>query len=564
MVRCLCCLMAACLAALVPAACDDPHPDGDGDVDGDSDADGDSDSDVDEDGEADGDGDGDAGWPARFDPFVETLLDDLEGSTAYGVSVAVMEDGVVTFAEAFDSRDPDGAEPLRPSTLMQIGSTTKHMTATGLLRLVDGGHVSLDDTLESLLPELEFALDPTWDDQITLHLLLSHQSGLDDLVPWRGSPLDGSLASWTYRAWDEDAYLMSPPGAFWNYSNPGFVLAGLVTEVMDDRPWPDIMREDVFLPLGMDRTFARKAEVEDDGDYSLSYGIGLSDLGTGRESPLDMDDVGDAAWVRPAGLVWTTPTQMMLWADFVMRGDPSVLSDELRAEITRGQVDTLYQMGTMLYGYGMFVEGGYLTLDGTWYETPVWEHGGNTLSFSNLFYMLPEHDFALAICSSGFGTDFQPSVDAAVTTLVDLPDPTPAPEYEIDPTQLDRHVGHYLDPWNVGEMEVTRHGDALQISMPLLDEHGIPYSPDLVPLSTDIFYVDIDGAELDLTFIPLEAGGPSHYVRNRSFVAVREPEGKAREPLGRPLSRQDVVRWLIEARLEPSPHLRYLRARAAR
>ena len=558
------------LIVLAGAFACDGDADRDGDTDTDGDADGDADADVDADGEADEhadgevDGDGDAAWDPRFDAFVQALLDDLDASDAYGVSAAVMESGVVTFAQAFGSRGPDPADPLTPSALMQIGSTTKHMTAVALLRLVAAGRLSLDDTLESLLPELDFRLDPGWDDGVTLHLMLSHQGGFFDTVPWDGAADDDLLASWTYGTFDEQFFLMSPPGAFWNYSNPNFALAGLVTQALDDRAWPDIVREDLFVPLGMDRTFARKAEVEADGDYALSYGLGVDDLTTGRLGPVAMEDVPDPAWARPAGLVWTTPTQMMTWARFIMHGDASVLSDELRGLVTEGQVDTLYLMGTMLYGYGMFVESGYLTADGTWYAMPVWEHGGNTISFSNVLYILPEQDFALAICSSGLGTDFRHSTDVAVTTLVDLPEPSAAPAYVVDPTQFDRHVGTYNDPWNVGDMIISREGDTLEIDMPQLDRLGYDVSPELTPVSTATFYVYMDGTPLDLTFIPVEDGGPSVYVRNRSFVTVRVPEGSTPRPMRRAPTREDVARMLVRARLEASPLDRVLRSSRTR
>jgi CubicO group peptidase (beta-lactamase class C family) len=491
-------------------------------------------------------------WDPRFDPFVAALLQDLAASDAYGVSAAVMEDGVVTFAAAFGSKDPDGAEPLTPDTLMQIGSTTKQLTATALLRKVEDGAVTLDATLEEVLPALEFALDGTWDDQITLHHLLSHQGGLVDFILGSVSSEDDALAGFGYGGFAQQAYLMNPPGAFWNYSNPNFALAGLVTESLDTRPWPDIVLEDVFAPLGMDRTFPRKSEVEADGDFALSYGLGLDDLATGIPGPVAMEDVPDPAFDRPAGFVWTTPTQMMRWARFLRDGDPAVLADDLRAELTAEQVDTLYGAGTMFYGYGLFVERGYWTLDGDWYELPVWEHGGNTLSFSHIFYVLPEQGFAVAICSSAYGTDFSASLDAAITTLVELPQPTPGPEYVIDPAKFDGHVGAYLDPYNVGEVIITREGDALFVGMPTLEAYGYDVEPALEVISSDIFLAYIDGEPYDITFVRAAAEGLSTYVRNRSYVATRveaEGEGLPRPPP----TRAEVERWMVRSRLEPAP-----------
>ena len=490
------------------------------------------------------------GWDPRFDDFAQSLQQDLAMSKAYGVSAAVMENGVVTFAQAFGSKDSYGAVQLTPDTLMQIGSTTKQMTAVALLRNVEVGQVSLSDSLEQVLPLLEFALDGSWDDQVTLQHLLTHQGAFNDSLLW-ANPADSQLADYTYATFDDESFLMNPPGVFWNYSNPNFVLAGLISEALDVRAWPDIMKEDVFVPLGMNRTFLRKTEVEADGDYALSYGYGVDDLPNGYQGHVEMDMVPDPGWSRPAGFVWTTPTQMLTWAKFLMDGNPTVLGETLRLAINSEQVDTLHPVGSTFYGYGQFVHRGHLTEDGKWHETPVWEHGGNTWSFTNIFYVLPEHDFAVAICISGYGVNFFSSVDTAIMTLVELPAPTPAPEHPFVPSRLDDRVGTYLDEFNVGAMIITRDGDSLSIQMPDLVALGYDVQPALAAVTSEYFYVFIDGYPYDLTFIPLGGGGRSHFVRNRMFVTTRVPDGVIG---GRPtLTKANVERMLIRARLEPIP-----------
>lgn len=485
-------------------------------------------------------------WDPRFDPFVTALQTDLAQSNAYGVSAAVMENGVVTFARAFGSKDPEGVEPLTPDTLMQIGSTTKQMTATALLRKVESQATTLDATLEAALPLFDFALNPAWDDAISVRSLLTHQGGFYDYVPWDGGSDDALLAEHTYGEYGDHYFVMNPPGIFWNYSNPNFVLAGLLTEVLDTRPWPDLMRQDVFLPLGMTRTFLRKTEVEADGDYALSYGYGTDDITSSfpSEGPVDMEHMPDPAWARPAGLVWTTPSQMMVWAAFLMDGNPSVLSDALREELSKEQVDTLYFVGNMHYGFGLFVSRGYLALDSTWYPMQVWEHGGNTVSFSNIFYVLPEQRFSVAICSSAYTTDFERSLDAALTTLADLPEPQPAPQYVVDPARFHLHVGTYTDPYSVGDLMVTQDGDRLLVEMPTLEQY-YEVDPELVPASSEIFYLYINGEPYDLTFVPLVPGGQSEYVRNRLFVTTRVTAVPPPPP--RPLPSAERVASVIRA-----------------
>lgn len=494
---------------------------------------------------------GTGGWDGRFDPLVEALKQDLAASGAFGVSVAVLEKGEITFAQAFGSKDAQGTAPLTPHTLMQIGSTTKQLTAAAVLQKVESGAVSLDDDLETVLPMLDFALDPTWDDLLLVRHLISHQGGFYDYTEWNHLDDDARLASFTYGEFAGNIFLMSPPGAFWNYSNPNFSLAGLVTEELDTRAWPDILREDIFLPLGMDRTFLRKTEVEADGDYSLSYGItGVSDNTPGEVS---MGQMGDSAWVRPAGLAWTTPSQMATWSKFLMQGDDAVLGGALRGEITSEQVDTGFLSGNMHYGYGMFVWRGYLTNDDTWYPVRVWEHGGNTLSFTNALTILPDQEFAIVITSSAFGTDFSRSVDVAIETLVDLPAPTAPPAYTVDPTTFGRHVGTYADPFNVGDVIVTQVDDELHVSMPDLDAAGLDVDPVLVPISSEIFVVFIDGDPLDLTFIPTTPGGESTYIRNRAFVASRPEQMGLTDHAPSAVSRDKIVTALRLAQLDGLP-----------
>ena len=83
------------------------------------------DSDVKDDTGPIGTGPADTGWDPRFDALVDAVLADLEASSAPGVSVAVLEDGRVTFARAFGSGHPDNDVTITTDTLFQIGSDTK-------------------------------------------------------------------------------------------------------------------------------------------------------------------------------------------------------------------------------------------------------------------------------------------------------------------------------------------------------------------------------------------------------------------------------------------------------
>ncbi len=487
----------------------------------------------------------DSGWDPRFDTVVEAIQADLAASHAPGVSVAIMEDGVVTFAQAFGSGHPDREVPITADTLFQIGSDTKKQTAVALLQKVEQGLVSVDDSLATVLPDLEFRWGEDWNDEVLVQHLLTHQGGFYDYALWEMGEDDGLLADWTYSTFADSWYLMNPPGEFWNYSNPNWSLAGLITEENDERAWPDIMLEDVYLPLGMDRSYLRKSEVLADGDYAVGYGV---DPQTGRMGTREMDDVADHAWTRPAGLAWSTATQQLYFADFLVNGDSAVLDDALVASMHAEQVNTLYYDDESHYGYGLMVQRG-LELDDAYYEIPVWNHGGNTMAFTSIFQVLPEHGFAISVLSSGYGTDFSETVNTAIRTLVDdLPEPVAVPEYVVDTDRYAFHVGDYIDEWNVGQATVTKQGDSLHIELPLLDQYGYDYDNELIAVSSDIHYIVLEGGYYDLTFIQQAEDEPSAYIRNRIFVLTRD-EGESVTGARRTPTKADVERFLERARV---------------
>lgn len=118
--------------------------------------------------------------------------------------------------------------PVDVQTLFRSGSIQKMMTAAAVLAQRDEGILDLDEPVTALIPELSFA-GPYPAGEISVWNLLTHTGAVPDLAELNCGTDDGTLS--TSGAGDlDDVFLFAPAGSFWNYTNAGYSLAGLVAE----------------------------------------------------------------------------------------------------------------------------------------------------------------------------------------------------------------------------------------------------------------------------------------------------------------------------------------------
>lgn len=162
------------------------------------------------------------------------------------------------WSKAYGVRDLDSKTPAQPTDRAQIASVTKTMTAVAVLKLVDDHLIGLDDPVNDVIPGFTAALKPPG--PITVRELLSHTSGMpevNDALPRdvdfrpvlsrtltmeRGLQLAGTLP-----------WASANVGSF-AYSNTNYLALGLLIQTLRHKPFVQVMREQVFDPLGLKNT----------------------------------------------------------------------------------------------------------------------------------------------------------------------------------------------------------------------------------------------------------------------------------------------------------------------
>jgi CubicO group peptidase (beta-lactamase class C family) len=261
----------------------------------------------------------------------------IESQTSSGeVSAAVLRvaRGSDVFVKAFGAAKS-------PDTVFLLASITKPMTAAAVMILRDRAALSLQDPVQRFIPEFRGGER----DVITIRHLLTHTSGLPDMLPGnvelrkRHAPLRDFTAATC------GTPLLFKPGTEVRYQSMGILLAAEIVERLSRQPLREFLRKELFTPLGMKQT---------------SLGLG------GRRIPdtaqCQVEEKSDWDWNSPywrdLGAPWggahSTAADVGRFLDFFLDPRPPVIRAETAAEMIRNQTRGLNKP----WGLGWMTEPG--------------------------------------------------------------------------------------------------------------------------------------------------------------------------------------------------------------
>lgn len=202
----------------------------------------------------------------KLDAYYEQALKDWK---VPGMAIAIVKDDSLVYARGFGVKNINTGEAVNANTLFAIASNTKAFTATALMMLQEEGKLDIDDKVTKYLPWFE-TYDPFVTSQMTIRDLLCHRSGLKtfagDLI-WYGTDYSAKEVV-------ERSQYLKPSYGFrekYGYSNIMYIAAGLVIEEVSGMAWKDYIKENILLPLGMNRTVASVTDLESMGNYASCH-----------------------------------------------------------------------------------------------------------------------------------------------------------------------------------------------------------------------------------------------------------------------------------------------------
>jgi len=423
---------------------------------------------------------------------VDTLVTDaLKSSGAPSASVAIVRDGKIVFAKAYGDQGP-GMKATSPAAKYQIASISKQFTAAAILLLEDEGRLSLDDKVSKWVPDITDA------DQITIRQLLSHTAGIQDY--W---PQDYDFAAMSTPVTPQqilDRWAKKPldfqPGTAWQYSNTGYVVAGMIIEKASGMKLLDYLQKKIFKPLGIDA-------IDQDIAVGKGFPQGNHRFALGPVRPAKPAADG---WLWAAGELAMSASDLAKWD--IARIDRKILSaedwatQETSIKLTSG-ADTHYGLGVSVGN-----RGGDKTV----------EHGGEAVGFLSDNFVMPDKRFAVvALVNADFG-GAQDAITGGITDLL-YPVAPPVPVMTLD-QHRDLMARQLFDQLRGGTLDRTKlTEDAAYYFTPQATED---YHASLAPLGDPVSFTALGKPRLRGGFV--NRNYQIGYADGRKLIAITYAE----------------------------------------
>lgn len=302
------------------------------------------------------------------------INEDIASGRVGGASVIVKQAGKIVYQNCFGHSD--NGKPLTESAIFRLASLTKPITTAAILKQVDRGLVSIDDSLEKFIPEFadmeigtidengEVVITRKASEKIRILHLLNHTSGVGSLE--LGDKLFAELLP--HEKVDlksiANAYAKFPlafePGSMTAYSPLiAFDLLARVVEITSRKAYDKYLEEELFAPLGMiDTTFVPT-------DEQWGRMVNLHNLEDGKSSflPLDkahtMADLPLTYFCGGASLVSTVADYSkfaeMLLAEGKTADGTQLISSDLIKRMKTPTVSEQIMPGSQKWGLGVRV-----------------------------------------------------------------------------------------------------------------------------------------------------------------------------------------------------------------
>ena len=290
-------------------------------------------------------------------------------------SALVAENGRVIYRQGFGMANMEWGIPNTPDTKFRLGSITKQFTAMLTLQLVEQGKLKLDAKISDYLPDYRQDIGQ----KVTIHHLLTHTSGIPSYTGLPG--FFDNVSRNPYKVADfvkkyASGELEFEPGTKYVYNNSGYFLLGAIVERVTGKPYEQVLKENIFDPLGMKNT---GYDHHDTLIQKRASGYRKTADGYTNAPYLDM------SIPYAAGSMYSTVEDLYLW-------DQALYADKLLSVQSK---EVMYKPFLENYAYGWVVTDASFKQNNQ--PVQVITHGGGINGFATTIVRFPKEKNLIVI-----------------------------------------------------------------------------------------------------------------------------------------------------------------------
>ena len=367
-----------------------------------------------------------------------------------GLSIAVLHKGQIEWAKGYGVADSSENRLVTSETMFLAGSISKPVAAIRAHQLAEEGIINLDSNVNTYLsswklPENEF----TEKEKVTTRRILNHTAGLTvwgfpgydkgDTIPGVPEVLDGKGNTDSVRVYKE-------PGESWKYSGGGYTIMQLMITDLERKSFPDIMQKNVLNPLGMTTsTFENPLPQQHHSIAATGY----------RTNGEEVEGKWPIYPEMAAAGLWTTPSQLILWAKEIQQIQQTQKDGLLKVET----VNEMLTPGMNNHGLGPGV------------SEHTYGHGGGDEGFRANLVVWKNHPIALVVMVNSDNGSIIQELILSVAEEYELPGIEPNIRKVMIKSIEERNpmVGTYEFP-ELGKAYVTIKENGLEIDGEFTDE----------------------------------------------------------------------------------------------
>ncbi|MBB4929506.1 CubicO group peptidase (beta-lactamase class C family) [Lipingzhangella halophila] len=331
----------------------------------------------------------------------------LEEAGIIGGAVSVVHDGEILTARGYGHSDVAKEEPVDPDeTLFRPGSVSKTVTATAVMHMVEAGEIDLDTDVNEYL---DFELEKSFDEDVTVRHLLSHTAGFEEKVAgmFQAPGTEVDLREVVSEDPPEQVY---EPGTTPAYSNYGYDLVGYIVENVSGMSFEEYAEQNVLEPAGMDSS-SFEQPLPKELESRLSEGYAAE-----GEPPEDFENIADI----PAGALTASATDMGRFM-LAQMGDTQGPSPVLAPET----LSTMHEPALGSESLGGLADGHRMT-PGFFEEhrngNRIYGHGGDTNWFHSHMQIFPDQETGIFFTMNSSGNPGSANVTLRTALMEEFAD----------------------------------------------------------------------------------------------------------------------------------------------